>query len=179
MFRYEIRIPERMLLQDMMEEIASEAWIILNHRFEQEELAGQYKEFKNQVRLTMTPYLQRFYLCGTSDICTDEARKVFGDHKSDWTSLNPETRIFHLILPGTLKEFLDELTSKALESIRNLINEKSHQKARNTLRLAFRSAMGKYLYYNPRCGKAQICRYSFPIDPWINFEVVQDPAFTR
>ena len=178
MFRYEIRIPAKMLLQDMIEEIASEAWIILNHRFEQEELAGQHKEFKNQVRLTMTPYLQRFYLCGTSDICTDEARKVFGD-KSDWSNLDTETRIYHLMLPGTLKEFLEELTSKALESIKNLINEKSHQKARSTLRLAFRSAMGKYLYYNPWCGKAQICRYSFPIDPWINFEVVEDPGSRR
>jgi hypothetical protein len=179
MFRYEIRIPARMQLQDIMEEIASEAWIILNHRFEEEELAGQYKKFKNQVRRTMTPYLERFYLCGTSDICTDEARKVFGDHKSDWSSPGPETRIYHLMLPGTLKEFLDELTSKALKSTKNLINEKGHQKARAALTLAFRSAMGKYLYYNPWCGKAQICRYSFPIDPWINYEVVEDPELSR
>lgn len=178
MYRYEIRIPARMPLKDMMEEITSEAWIILNHRFEGE-LAGQYKEFQNQVHLIMTPYLERFSLCGTSDICTDEARKVFGDHKSDSSGLYPETRIYHLMLPGTFKEFVDELTSKTLESIGTLLNEQDRQKARVTLTSAFRLAMGKYLYHNSWCGKAQICRYSFPIDPWINFEVVEDPELTR
>ena len=142
MYRYQIRIPARMLLQDLMEEITSEAWIILNHRFEGE-FAGQYKEFQNLVRLTMTPYLERFYLCGTSDICTDEARKVFGNCKLDSSSLFPETRIYHLMLPGTFKEFLDELTSKTLDVHRNFIKRTGPSKGAGNADIRFSLSNGQ------------------------------------
>jgi hypothetical protein len=115
-----------------------------------------YADFEMEIRIGIKPYLAAFDLCGLVPECAEE---IEGNPLVGY-----EDRLYHLILPYTFAEFIDQLSYSAFHSIKHLL--KQREPGLEELRNTFRRELGNYLYYNPACGRIAICDGSKPVDPW-------------
>ena len=162
MFRYQIRMPKSMSLEDLLDDLASKSWSLLKDRLHWEPMKDRYyPKFRMEIYDALSPHLKGYLLCGSSGICDDEARPIGSTYPR---FLN--VRIRHLIVPEPLDHFFERLAIRVLGKMKPLLRDPAKQKIVVSLKLAFDSIFSEYLCWNPWCGKAQICLNSAAIDPF-------------
>lgn len=162
MFQYQLRMPASMSLNDLIREIALNSWNVFHSYSESKTVDGGYLQFRKEIFNSFSPYLKAFALCGSSGICEDEMRPVGA------TVDDLDTKIYQLQLPLQMDLFVEHLASLVIRKFRPGLIDPERGKARAELKTALQAALEPYLFINPWCGKAQLCRFSTPIDPWRN-----------
>jgi hypothetical protein len=81
---------------------------------------------------------------------------------------SPRDFVYHLFPGRGLEQFLDGLARSAMEAIRHQLKPDPTVDVASILKTAFRTILGEYLYFNPACGKTELCIYSAsdPITTW-------------
>ncbi len=162
MYRYQIRMPKTMSVEDVIEIAASRAWFLIQHRLDSEQINREYyPEFRNEILQSFLPFLRAYDACGISGICNDEAYPLNPGHAG-----HLEDRIRHLILPFKVDFFLDQIALRVLQTIRPILKFTPDQKVLAAVKLILNSTFADYFWLNPWCGKVPICHYSKAIDPW-------------
>ena len=155
--RYQLRLPNNLLIEDVIASMIVHAWDACKPNFDERHMTeNDYLDFTSEIQIGMKPYLAAFDLCGLVPECAEE---IEGNPMVDY-----EDRLYHLILPYTFAEFVDQLSYSAFYSVKHLLKEKDS--GLQTLRNIFRRELANYLYYNPACGRIAICDTSKHISPW-------------
>jgi hypothetical protein len=159
MRQFQVRTPLNMVIEDVFIEVTLRVWETIQEYLKpSENTAHHYKEFRDRFCSMMIPYIRAFGLCGTSRICSSE---VVG---ARW--LDDQDRIYHLVIPNNCDAFIDELAWELLIPLRPHLNDTSLSVFR-LLRVTLWRELGAYTYYNPVCGKAELCSASLPVNPWL------------
>jgi hypothetical protein len=170
MIQYQLRLPDPMSPGDLIQEMAVNSWYALKKRLKTKPKTDEaYLNYRTEIQKAFSPYVKALSLCGSSNICEDEMKPFQVDSFSEL-----ESRIFQFQLPLQMNLFLDLVASSLLRKIYPSLTQDAKNQARSDLRSTFRSTLNQYLCINPWCGKAQMCDYSRPIDPWSESEVSAD-----
>jgi hypothetical protein len=155
--RYQLRLPNNLAIEDVVTNMVKNAWEACKPYFDERHMTREdYADFTSEIHIGLKPYLAAFDLCGLVPECAEE---IEGGPLVDY-----EDRLYHLILPYTFAEFIDQLAYSAFYSVKHLLKEKDS--GLETLRHVFRHDLASYLYYNPACGRIPICDGSKHVNPW-------------
>jgi hypothetical protein len=171
MARYQIRTPENMELEDVVEQMATCAWGVLKawDAFLPDRASEDAsKRFREAIRLTLDPCVKTYKLCGLSNICVDEVKSTPWSQESHVLDASPQDLVYHLYPGANPDGFLSRLSSGSFEAIESIIKPEFKEQTLSSLRVVFREVLGLYLYYNPVCGKTELCvlSVSVPTEPW-------------
>jgi hypothetical protein len=155
--RYQLRLPHNMLIEDVLTTMVQHAWQACKPQYDHHRMTEKdYEDFAAETYIGMKPYLAAFDLCGLVPQCAEE---IEGNPMVDY-----EDHLYHLILPCTFAEFVDQLAYSAFYSVKHLLKQKDT--GLETMRNIFRRELSNYLYYNPACGRIPVCDGSKSISPW-------------
>ena len=162
MARYQIRTTEHQLLEDIVELMSDKSWQILKawEVFQTDPTTQDFNRFRKSIYLKLIPAVKSYKLCGLSNICLDATEGTPWAPPSHAMDASPRDFIYNLFPGNGLEDFLDGLTEAALKSITNFINPEMLEEVHSILKTAFRTILGEYLYFNPLCGKTELCVYS-------------------
>jgi hypothetical protein len=169
MARYQIRTRDEKQIEDVIDEMAINAWQVLKAwEVFQGIHENSYQPFRHALKIAVAPYLHTYKLCGLSNICLDGV--IAGPWASDAHSLEacPWDLVYHLFPKPGLEEFLTEITFNAVNSIRHLLKPDTEEGVTSSVRVVFRCILANYLFENPICGKTELCVYSSmaPLNTW-------------
>jgi hypothetical protein len=159
MARYQLRTPD--YLEDIITEMAQQGlktlkiWTGLKNTDDKE-----FRTFRKAIRNAMEERIRTFRLCGLSNICTEHLRSTEWSHDSHVLDANPYDRIYHLFPSTNLEDFLSELTSKSILSVKKILIPEHEEEACALVSAIFKLVLGRHLYIDPVCGKTQLCWYS-------------------
>lgn len=159
--RYQIRIPEGMEIEDLIDELAAKSWQML--ALVPEEIAlppkkeGVFKEFRTKILETLKPVIKTFRLCGLSNICSEKLESTELSLESHTLDASPTDKIFQFMIKEDLHEFTRHLSNETLDSIQPLFKVEERSKLSTLVNVAFREVIGEYLYNCPTCGKTELC----------------------
>src|SRR3990172_2439772 len=163
MARYQLRTPENVVIEDVIDEMAGKAWQILEawDVFEAEKFPAQsYSHFREHLSSATAPYIRAYKLCGTFNICLEEVTGTPWAIEVHSLDACPSDLVYHLFPKTELDDFLNDIAEKAADAIRSLLKPETERGVLSTLRVVFRCVLGNYLYYSPICGEAELCVYS-------------------
>lgn len=162
MARYQLRVQEHLVLEDIIQIMASKTWgILLAWKvFQQEPQAKDFDDFHKSIYLDMLPFIKSYKLCGYSNICLDEAGTTPWAPPAHDLNAYPRDLIYHLFPGKGLEQFLDGLAHAAMESLLKLVKPQLKEDIQSLIKTAFRTILGEYLFFNPLCGKTELCVYS-------------------
>lgn len=163
MARYQIRTPEHVILEDVVEQLASGAWKVLSawHAFDPDCLNTKtFKQFRDAIRETLEPSVKTFKLCGLSNICLDGVKGTPWSVQPHALDAGATDLVYHLYPGADPNEFLRKLSEGAFVPLEGIVKPDLRLQALSTLRVVFREVLGQYLYQNPICGKTELCAYS-------------------
>ena len=157
--RYQFRLPKEKTLDTVLNSIVESAWSLIQPRFDLARLQPEdFDDFRSSVRMGIKPYVCAFDLCGMVDECSDEIEGA--------PMMDQEERIYHFIVPGSFSEFVSGLSISAFYSIKHLARRGDEESMRASIELAFRHGISQSLFYNPVCGRIDLCNESKGMDPW-------------
>jgi hypothetical protein len=166
MYRYQVRLPENMTLEDLVADMTVKAWMMVNRNFDFSRHPYQfYAELQNCIISQLMQHVKTYDLCGAAAVCTN----AIENKPLAWNAeqhVQAEDCICHLILQTDLEEFIEELALKATNSIKDILLPHCEIKAFHTLQMVFRFVLADYIYFNPQCGIAKICESSEEITAW-------------
>jgi len=155
--RYQLRLPDNQTIESAIGVMIERSWDACKPYLDQTHIKPEdLIDFKEEIHIAIKPYLSAFDLCGLVPECAEE---IEGNPMVDY-----EDRLYHLILPNTFVDFVDQLAYAAFYSIKHLL--KQREAALEVLKKSFRRELNTYLYYNPACGRVAICNSSKPVNPW-------------
>ncbi len=162
MARYQIRIHEDQVLEDIIQILATKTWGILKawEVFRKEPESKDFDDFRTSIYLDMVPFIKSYRLCGYSHICLDEAEGTPWAPPAQSLTASPRDLVYQLFPGVGLEQFLDGLSQAAMESIQDLLKPELKEEVRSLIKTAFRTILGEYLFFNPACGKTELCVYS-------------------
>lgn len=170
MARYQIRTPENCLLEDVVERMAEKSWEVLEawNVFRRPSTQEDIRHFKLATHQALEPYIRTYKLCGVSNVCSEKLQSTPWAFEAHSLDASPWDLVYHLFPKDGLEEFLEDLSWKALQSIRDFLKPDMETGTLSMLRIVFRYVLGEYMFYNPVCGKTDLCVYSSsaPIEPW-------------
>lgn len=171
MARYQIRTPEKMELEDVVEQMATCAWGVFkawDAFLPDKGNDSAYQQFREAIRATLDPCVKTYRLCGLSNICVDEVKSTPWSQESHVLDAAPQDLVYHLYPGANPDGFLSRLSSGSFDAISSVIKPDFKEQALSSLRVVFREVLGLYLYYNPACGKTELCALSAtaPTEPW-------------
>lgn len=157
--RYQIRTMKDQSFEKLFVEVIDKAWKAASPYFDSRQLQPEDRnDFEEATRGSIRPYISTFDLCGLANECTDDIEG------GPWLDYND--RIYHLVVPETFSEFIHGLAESAFHSIQHLPVSGSEEPAFEAVENAFRREFAEHLYYNPACGRIDLCSDSRPINPW-------------
>lgn len=168
MSRYQIRTPEEKALEDVLNEMADVAWQATGLQIGAGSVSERDREvFRRSIFQAVLPYVRTFRLCGLSNICMDELYSAPLSEHPEKVDVNPWDLVYHIFYRGDAEEFVDGVTFEAVESIKALLKQGGIRSIFTAVASALRSVLGKYLYFNPICGRTELCVFSgsAPIAP--------------
>jgi hypothetical protein len=146
-----------MTIEDAISDMLKHAWDACKPYFDEQHMTeNDYADFTSETYVGLKPHLAAFDLCGLFPECAEE---IEGNPMVDY-----EDHVYHLILPATFTEFVDELAYSAFYSVKHLLKQK--ESGLEMIKHIFRRELNNYLYYNPACGRIPICDGSKSISPW-------------
>lgn len=161
MAAYQLRMRKDWRLDDFVESIVKEIWDLTVQYLDQRKIQpDDFRRFQEETKFVLQPFIGAYDLCGSFTECADEVEGA------PW--LDYDDRIYHLTLPGTFPEFIEQLSFDSLESIGNLIEPKFGALIYETVQNVFRRNLAQHLYYNPVCRRIAVCKDSRPIHPGMN-----------
>lgn len=171
MARYQIRTPENMALEDVVDQMATCAWGVLKawDAFLPEAATEKnYEVFHKAIHDNLDPCVKTYRLCGLSNICVDEVKSTPWSQESHVLDAAPQDLVYHLYPGANPDAFLTRLSEGSFEAIAAVTRPEFKDQALSSLRIVFREVIGLYLYYNPACGKTELCALSStaPTEPW-------------
>jgi hypothetical protein len=162
MARYQLRTHENQVLEDVIQIMAAKTWGIIQawEVFQQKPDADQYEKFYKAIYRRIVPNFRTYKLCGYSNICLDEAISTPWTPPAFPLNPSPSDLVYHLFPAKGLEQFLDDLAESAMESIDAVVKPELKEEVQSLIRTAFRTILGEYLFFNPVCGKTELCVYS-------------------
>lgn len=139
MSRFQIRFPKDMGLDLWLEHLVEQAWVFRTAE------TSAYDEFRQSMFSWLSRYIGTFQDCGKLPECTDEIEG------GPW--LDYDDQIYHLLAPQGFESFIDDLSERTLY----LLRRSSANDILPHIRAMFRKSLSEYIYYNPVCGKEDIC----------------------
>ncbi len=169
MARYQIRTPENVVLEDVVEEMANKAWDVLR-AWDVFEPGSQpsVDEFRRSIGEAIAPFIKSYKLCGRSNICLEGMETTAWSSQSHALDACPWDLVYHLFPRKDLDDFLVALATKASRSIEPSLKPETGPGVISSLLAVFQCVLGQYLYVNPVCGKTELCVYSTsaPVASW-------------
>jgi hypothetical protein len=157
--RYQFRISKQQKLDTVLDLIFERTWGAIEPYFESKNLQlFDFNDFRSFVKMELVPYLCAYNLCGTSVECTDEIEGA--------PFIDREDTIYHLITPDTFSELVSRLSISAFHTIRHVVRPGQEGPLRSALEQSFRRELSQNLYYNPVCGRIDLCNESRAVDPF-------------
>lgn len=157
--RYQLRTVKEENLERIVHSMVEHAWYTAKEYFDFRKLQPEdFTDFKDQTRRSLRPYLAAFDLCGMAFECSGEVEGA--------PLLNDEDRIYHLIVPENFSQFVSEVSAQAFRSIKHLALPGKLSALQLAIEHAFQRRLREHIYYNPACGKIDICNVSQPVNPW-------------
>jgi hypothetical protein len=151
-----------MVIEDVFIAVTTKVWKTIQKYLKPSENTEQhYKEFRDRFCSMMIPHIKAFDLCGTSRICSSEV--VGAPWLDPW--LDYQDRIYHLVVPNNYDAFIDGLAWELLTPLRRYLDDTSVS-VFTLLRTDLSRELDAYVYYNPVCGKTELCSASLPVNPW-------------
>lgn len=160
MQRYQIRMPNGWIVEDLIEEMSGKGWDAIKDNLDfSNSLAPlkDYRRFQNKLYKAMVPHVHALRLCGIDEICSDLIESAPLSSNPDKFEVSPWDSIYHLFIPVDLHDFVDVLAHQAMQGIETLIKPGKEDQVSQSLREEFKSILADYVYWNPVCGKARIC----------------------
>lgn len=157
--RYQFRFPKEKKLDDVLNSIVEKAWSAIQPGFDLRRLQSEdFDDFRSGIKRGLKPYVCAFDLCGTAVECSDEIEGA--------PFMDQEERIYHFIVPESFSELVSGLSFDAFFSIKHLARRGEEESMRVALEHALRHGLNENLFYNPICGRIDLCNESKGIDPW-------------
>jgi hypothetical protein len=157
--RYQIRTTKNEGLEKLFSEVVDKAWTAASQYFDPRQMQPEDRDdFISATRTSLRPYISTFDLCGLGTECADEIEG------GPW--LDYEDHVYHLVVPDTFNEFVHQLALSAFHTIQHLPKKNSDQSAYEAIENVFRREFAEHLYYNPACGRIDLCSDSRPVNPW-------------
>jgi hypothetical protein len=165
MNRYQIRLPENMILQDLVADMTVNAWLMVHRYFIFfHPIDEAHLNFQNCIISNLTKRIKTFDMCGAVSVCNQaETRPLRGQSEFE---VQPGDTIYHLIMEEDLDEFLNHLALEGTDSLKEILQPESEMEVFKILQMVFRFALEDYLYFNPECGSAKVCEGSEEINAW-------------
>lgn len=161
MVTYQLRLGKDQRLEDFVESMVKEIWDVAAAYLDPMKIqSGDFRRFENETRVALQPFIGAYDLCGSFAECADEIEGA------PW--LDYDDRIYHLNLPGTFPEFIEQLSFTSMESILHLTKPRFGVLVYETIQEVFRRNLAQHLYYNPVCRRIAVCRDSLPVHPEMN-----------
>lgn len=158
MYQCQLRIPNCLSLDQWLDLIAEKTWLLFLHQIQIDKIPNSaYQQFHARLIDIISPFLKAYSLCGTSDICNESVGS---------RPVQLDSRIRHLNLPFSFANLIEEIAHRMAASLDKKLLVKQPEELIGDLRIILHSVLGEYVQYDQWCGRAQICRYSIPIDPW-------------
>ena len=171
MARYQIRTPENIEIEDVIEVLAVKAWgAILD--FVDPNLTPisrkNFKSFHDHVRNCLSQHLKAFRLCGLSNICIDATLDAPLASEQKQVGGNPWDLVYHIFVQGNAADFVQKLAEDSIDSVQEFLKPGTREQALHAVTHIFREILADYLFYNPVCGKTELCIYSGSdeLSPW-------------
>lgn len=141
--------------------MAEKAWRVIEPQLNLKNLQSEdFNDFESAFRNGLSSYLCAFDLCGFSPECSDEIEGApMVDH---------DDHIYHLVLPGPFTELVSGLSFSVFHSIKHLAKPGDEGFILAALESTLRHELAQSLYYNPVCGRIDLCNESRPLDPWFD-----------
>lgn len=170
MGRYQVRIPEALDFDAMLGRMAGHCIEILKawDLFDPSKIsAASYGELDRCIRETIVPYVKTYKLCGVSNICSDHLQTTNWVN-DDQVNPSPTDMIHQLFIPGGLEEFIQKMAEASLNHLTPSLRANTREQTLSILCSVFRCVLGEYVFYNPICGKTELCTCSVlaPRSPW-------------
>jgi hypothetical protein len=171
MVRYQVRTPNPIRLEDVVEELTRDAFHVLMawHVFNCDQPpASAFQQFEGALHQSLDRCVKTYKLCGLSNICLDEVKSTPWSFESHVMDAQPTDFVYHLYPGANPRKFLENLANESLHSIETLIGTESKDEALSCIYAVFREGLGKFVYHNPVCGKTELCALSSsaPIKVW-------------
>jgi hypothetical protein len=166
MKRYQIRTPQGWTIEDVIEEMAGKGWDAIKDQLDFSDCRSTlkiYRRFQHSLHRSLVPQLRAFRLCGIDEVCLDLVESAPLADRVDMFGVSPWDFICHLFLPVNLEDFLNEVTREGIDAVQELVKTGKKEMAFDSLRKVLKDVLGDYIYWNPVCGKAEICTRSTPI----------------
>jgi hypothetical protein len=148
-------------MEDFFQTMVKNAWEVAKKYFDAGKIQPEdFSDFEAETRNGFQPFIGAYDLCGSSTECADEVEGA------PW--LDYDDQIYHLILPNTFAEFIGQLSYFSFHSVRHLAKPGLEELVHEVIAGVFRRHLAEYTYFNPICGRADICNDSRAINPWKN-----------
>jgi hypothetical protein len=170
MSRYQVRIPDSLDLDSIFGRMALHcveilrAWDLLDPtKMSPENL----EQLKQHICKAIMPYVKTYKLCGLSNICTDHLQTT-NYVPDDQINSAPSDTIHQLFIPESLDEFIEKMAESTRNHLSSRLTEKSADQTMSILCSVFRCVLGEHVFFNPVCGKTELCVCSVqaPKSPW-------------
>jgi len=157
--RYQLRISKGQQFVNLFDSMVKKAWKDAEKHFDPRKIQPEdYADFEEATRRTLHPYISTYDLCGIAVECSDEVEGA--------PYLDCDDEVYHLVFPDTFDEFLGQLSYAAFHSVKHLPKSGMQSAVYEVIENAFRQELADHLFYNPACGRIELCSFSRYRDPW-------------
>ncbi|MCI0417055.1 hypothetical protein L0222_30160 [bacterium] len=157
---YQLRMKKDQRLEDFFQSMIRDAWDVAARYLDVAKIEqDDFRNFEAETRIGLQPFISAYDLCGSFTECADEVEG------SPW--LDYDDHIYHLVLPSTLPQFLEQLSYFSFQPIQHLAKAGLEQLVYEMIQNVFRRHLAQHIYYNPFCHRMTICKDSRPVYPWM------------
>lgn len=156
----QIRIPGNRTVEDMISVLSLSILESIKRELDSMEVPfDSFHALESRIVSAISPYLQAFDACGSNPVCNEGVQgKVVPD---------PDDRIYMLRLPeGGLDPLVQEILTEVLQSVRLSLDSSARESLNARVLSCLQRELDRFLYFNPYCGREEVCRSSHPISPW-------------
>lgn len=159
MIQMQLRVPGNQTIEDLISVLSLTVLESMKRELDSMEVPfDSFRALEVRLKEAMMPYVRAFESCGSDPVCTQ------GIHGK--TIPDPRDRIYMLHLPTGLTPLLEAVMTEVLESVRCSLDHRTLDSLHQRMFWSLRRELDQYTYWNPFCGKEEICRSSHPMDPW-------------
>lgn len=166
MIELQLRIPGNRTIEDMVSVLSLAILESIKRELDSMEVPfDSYHALEGRIITALSPYVRAFDACGSDPVCQEGVQGKPMPDAGD--------RIYMLHLPSGLNPLVEGIMTEVLESVRLSLDASAAASLNARVLSSLQRELDRYAYWNPACGREEVCRTSHPVSPWNQAETKQ------
>ncbi|HSP06768.1 MAG TPA: hypothetical protein VLR94_06295 [Acidobacteriota bacterium] len=156
----QLRIPGNRTIEDMISVLSLSILESIKRELDSMEVPfDSFHVLESRIVSAISPYVHAFDACGSDPVCSEGVQGKPIPDAGD--------RIYMLSLPTAgLDPLVQGILTEVLESVRLGLDSAARESLNARVLSSIQRELDRYMFYNPICGKADVCRSSHAVSPW-------------